>query len=82
MLTGLPLIQAGTARATLQSDAGTDTVSTSLVYLPWWIITIAVLVLLLVALTIWRGTVFVRRAKRAIAQVALTDRGESNPPAE
>lgn len=28
VLTGLPLIQAGTARATLQSDAGTETVST------------------------------------------------------
>ena len=73
VLTGLPLIQAGTARATIQSDAGTETVSTGLVYLPWWIIAVSVLVLLLVALASWRVTRFVRRAQRAIAQVARAE---------
>lgn len=77
VLTGLPLLQAGTAHATIQSDAGTETISTSLVYVPWWIIALAVLLLLVMAFVIWRATLFVRRARRAMVQVARTDRGES-----
>ncbi|GEP27889.1 DUF916 domain-containing protein [Cryobacterium levicorallinum] len=75
VLTELPLIQAGTARATLQSDAGAETVSTSLVYLPWWIIAVAVLVPLLLAFASWRTTRFIRRARQAIAQVARAEQG-------
>jgi hypothetical protein len=63
-------IQLGGASATLVSDAGTVQITTTFNDVPWWIVLILFVLVALIALGVWRGTLFVRRARRAIAQVA------------
>ncbi|MDJ0378837.1 DUF916 domain-containing protein [Cryobacterium sp. PH31-L1] len=65
-------IQVGSADAELISDAGTEQISTTFNYVPWWILLILLLLVALIAFGAWRLTVFVRRARRALAQVAQT----------
>ncbi|TFD68732.1 WxL protein peptidoglycan domain-containing protein [Cryobacterium ruanii] len=63
-------IQLGSADAELVSDAGTQQVSASFIYVPWWIIVIILLLVLAIAFAVWRAALFVGRARRALAQVA------------
>ncbi|TFD64568.1 WxL protein peptidoglycan domain-containing protein [Cryobacterium sp. Hb1] len=63
-------IQLGSADAQLVSDAGTQQISASFTYVPWWIIGIILLLVLAIAFAVWRVTLFVGRARRALAQVA------------
>ncbi len=63
-------IQMGSADATLVSDAGTEQITASFFYVPWWLVVALLVVLAAIALIVWRGTLFVRRARRALAQVA------------
>jgi len=63
-------IQLGGASATMVSDAGSVQITTTFNDVPWWIVLILFVLVALVALGVWRGTLFVRRARRAIAQVA------------
>ncbi|KFF60843.1 hypothetical protein JF66_01695 [Cryobacterium sp. MLB-32] len=82
-LTGAPFLQAGTAEAALASDAGDTRVSTSFVYAPWWFVLASALILAAIAFGIWRILLFVRRARRAFAQVAVstpTSTGGVAPP--
>ena len=69
-LTQAPAIQSGTARATIISDAGTAHAETSVVYAPWPLVIAGILFILGVTYSTWRTARFVRRARRAIAQVA------------
>lgn len=75
-------IQLGSADARLVSAAGTEQVSASFNYVPWWIILILALLLVTLALGIWRMTLFVRRARRAFAQVAQDFPGTPDTPTE
>ena len=52
------------------SDAGSVQITTTFNDVPWWIVLILFVLVALIALGVWRGTLFVRRARRAIAQVA------------
>jgi hypothetical protein len=82
-LTPAGFVQLGSADAELVSDAGTEEVSTTFTYVPWWIILIVLLVVVALAFALWRITLFVRRARRALAQVAAAERGavaETAPP--
>ena len=67
-----PPFQAGTADATITSEAGTDHAQVSVIYAPWLLLGIGLLLLAIVAYGAWRAARFVRRARRAIAQVART----------
>ena len=59
----------GDAEATIASDAGEARVSESVVYADWQLLLVAVLVLAVLVLIAWRVTRFVRRARRAIAEL-------------
>ena len=63
-------IQFGSADAELVSAAGTEQVSATFTYVPWWILLIVLLLVVAIAFGVWRTTLFVRRARRALAQVA------------
>ncbi|TFD82519.1 DUF916 domain-containing protein [Cryobacterium fucosi] len=65
-----PPIQAGAADATITSEAGTDHVQVSVIYAPWLFLGIGLLLLVIFVYGAWRAARFVRRARRAIAQVA------------
>ncbi|TFB56396.1 DUF916 domain-containing protein [Cryobacterium tagatosivorans] len=65
-----PPIQAGTADATITSEAGTDHAQASIVYAPWLLLGVGLFLLAVVVYGLWRAARFVRRARRAIAQVA------------
>ncbi|KGJ72817.1 hypothetical protein GY21_12970 [Cryobacterium roopkundense] len=71
-LTPAPFLQAGNAEAALSSEAGDELVGTSFVYAPWWFILVMVLALAALVFGIWRALLFVRRARRAFAQVAVS----------
>jgi len=68
-LKGAPLIQAGSATAKITSEAGTASAETTVVYAPWLLLGIALLVLAAAAYGTWRMARFVRRAREAIAEV-------------
>jgi hypothetical protein len=68
-LTAAPLVQAGSAEATLTSEAGTGHARTSLIYAPWALIAIGLLALAAALYGVWRTARFIRRARYAIAQV-------------
>jgi len=68
-----PPIQAGTAEATLTSEAGTSQARTSLIYAPWALIAIALLTLAAALYGAWRTARFIRRARHAIAQIRARD---------
>ena len=70
-----PPIQAGTADATITSEAGTDHAQADVVYAPWLLLGIGLLLLAVVIYGIWRAARFVRRARRAMALVRRTDSG-------
>jgi len=70
-----PAIQSGTADATITSEAGTGQAETSVVYAPWPLILAGLLLVLAALYGAWRTARFVRRARRAIAQVTETERG-------
>ena len=66
-------IQLGSADAEVASAAGTDQVSTSFLYVPWWILLLLLLLVAAIAFGAWRTAKFVGRARRALAQVAHSD---------
>lgn len=59
----------GTAEATITSEAGEAQVSDQTVYVDWRLLVAASLILGAAAVITWRLTRFVRRARRAIAEV-------------
>jgi hypothetical protein len=65
-----PPIQVGTADATITSEAGADHAQVSVIYAPWLLLGIGLLLLAIVVYVAWRAARFLRRARRAIAQVA------------
>jgi len=71
------LIQVGSAQATITSEAGTDHARTSIFYAPWVLIGSALLILVLALYGAWRTVRFVRRARRAIAQLDASRSGPS-----
>lgn len=68
-----PLIQAGNAEATLTSEAGTDHAQTRIIYAPWALMGIAVLVFAAALYGARRTVRFIRRARHAIAQITRTE---------
>lgn len=74
-----PPIHAGTADATVTSEAGTDHAQTGVVYAPWLLLGIGLLLLAIVIYGAWRAARFVRRARRAIAQIAESDQTGKSP---
>ncbi|SEN92102.1 WxL protein peptidoglycan domain-containing protein [Cryobacterium luteum] len=70
-----PLVHVGNADATIRSEAGNAYTGTTLIYAPWVPFGIGVLALLVVFFGAWRAARFVRRARRALAQL---DRTASN----
>lgn len=73
-LTQAPLIQAGNAEANITSEAGTGHVGTTINYAPWPLIITGLLLALAALYGSWRMVRFVRRARRAIAQVSANER--------
>lgn len=69
-LTDASILHIGNAEATLVSEVGSQTVRTSLVYAPWWVIVLAVLALLAGILGIWRTIASVRRTRRTLPGVS------------
>lgn len=69
-----PLVQSGTARTTITSEAGTGHAETSVNYAPWPLIVTGLLLVLAALYGSWRMVRFVRRARRAIAQVSANER--------
>ncbi len=65
-----PPIQVGTAEATITSEAGTHYAQASVIYAPWLLMGIGLLLLAALVYGAWLAARFVRRARRAIAQVA------------
>lgn len=82
------LIQVGSAEATITSEAGTDHARISIIYAPWTLIGISLLILVAALYGARRTVRFIRRARHAIAQVNRTGPGisvlstppESEPP--
>lgn len=66
-----PPFQAGTADATITSEAGTDHTQVNVIYAPWLLLGIGLLLLAIVVYGAWRAARFIRRARHAIAQVTL-----------
>jgi hypothetical protein len=69
-----PLVQSGTARTTITSEAGTGHAETTINYAPWPLIITGLLLVLAAIYGSWRMVRFVRRARRAIAQVSSNER--------
>lgn len=65
-----PLIVVGQADATITSEADTQYAQARVVYAPWLLLGIGLLLLVIVAYGAWRGARFVRRARHALAQVS------------
>jgi hypothetical protein len=65
-----PLVHAGSAEATITSEAGTARTRATVVYAPWIPFGIGILVLLAAFFGAWRAARFVRRARRALAELA------------
>jgi hypothetical protein len=76
-LVDAPPIHAGTADATITSEAGTDHAQTGVVYAPWLLLGIGLLLLAVAVYGAWRASRFVRQARRAIALVHRIDSGTS-----
>ncbi len=74
-----PRFQAGSAEATITSEAGTGHARTSFIYVPWVLVGIGLLVLLAMLYGAWRTVRFIRRARHAIAQVTRDVPGPSVP---
>lgn len=70
IITDPPLIQLGTAVATIDSEAGTERVEVNFSYAPWLLIAIVAVALLVLGYVTWRIARFVRRAREAIAEVS------------
>jgi hypothetical protein len=73
-MTKAPLVQSGSARTTITSEAGTGHAETSVNYAPWPLIITGLLVFLAALYGCWRTARFVRRARSAIAQVSGNER--------
>ncbi len=70
-----PPLFAGSASVVVRSEAGEQRASGSVVYAQWQLLVAALLVAVAIALIAWRAARFVRRARRAIAE--LERRGEA-----
>lgn len=70
----LPPIFIGSADATITSEAGETQLSAPIFYIEWPLLLGAALLLVVAAFITWRVTRFVRRARRALAEVQ--ERGE------
>ena len=78
-LSQAPPAQRGSAAATITSEAGTDHTRTSIIYAPWALIGLALLILVAALYGAWRTARFIRRARHAIAQVTQIESGTSVP---
>jgi hypothetical protein len=72
-------VQIGSARASVTSAAGIDTATTTFFHVPWLILTGLVVLLVALAYGMWRAGRFIRRARRALAQVARRDVATAPP---
>ncbi|OIQ83607.1 hypothetical protein GALL_345950 [mine drainage metagenome] len=68
-----PLIQVGDAQATLTSAAGTDHAQTRIIYAPWALLGLTLIVLAAALYGARRTVRFIRRARRALAQITRTE---------
>lgn len=75
-----PLVQVGSAEATITSAAGTSHAQTSLIYAPWVLVGIGLLVLSAALYGAWRAARFIRRARHAIAHFAMEPAKKATPP--
>lgn len=67
VLTQAPFVTVGTAEARITSEAGITRVSSGVSAIPWLPLSAILIVVILIGLGVWRATVFVRRANRALA---------------
>lgn len=68
-LTQAPIIQSGTAEATVTSEAGTSQAVSRVVYAPWPLLAIGLVSLAAAFYGSWRTFRFIRRARVALAQL-------------
>lgn len=64
-----PIVQNGNAEATLTSEAGTSQASTSVLYAPWALLAIGLVVFAAGLYGAWRGIRFIRHARVALSQL-------------
>lgn len=64
-----PMVQNGTAEATLTSEAGTSQAGTRVLYAPWALLAIGLVVFAAALYGAWRGARFIRRARVALSQM-------------
>lgn len=64
-----PVAMTGHAEAAITSEAGTGLASTNILYAPWLLLAIAIILIAATVYAIWRGVKFIRRARAALAQV-------------
>jgi len=79
-VTPAPFVQIGNATATVSSEAKTARQQISIAYIPWPLLTAIVGALALISYVAWRVIRFVRRARRALEQVAKTPQAENEAP--
>ena len=66
-----PLVAVGTASAAVVSEAGSQQAHVDLLYIPWWLSVGILIALAALGFGIWRMVRYLRKARRALAQVAL-----------
>lgn len=71
-----PLVAIGTASATIVSKAAAQPALVSLLYVPSWLTAGILAALAALSFGAWRAARFVRKARRAFAQVALLHGGQ------
>lgn len=75
-----PLVHWGRTQAKIGSEAGVSRVGIDFVLVPWELLAAVAAALLIGGLLTWRIARFVRRARRALAQVQAGDRDEPPHP--
>ncbi|MCY1242247.1 hypothetical protein D9M72_551990 [compost metagenome] len=73
-----PIVQNGTAEATLTSEAGTSQAGTRVLYAPWALLATGLVLLAAALYGAWRAVRFVRRARVALSQVNSNGPGAAN----
>jgi hypothetical protein len=64
-----PIVQSGTAEATLTSEAGTSQAGTRVLYAPWALLAIGLIVIAVGLYGAWRGVRFIRHARVALSHM-------------
>jgi hypothetical protein len=69
----IPLAMNADAEAQLNSEAGTNQATSHVLYAPWLLLGIGLLILAAGTYGAWRGARFIRRARAALAQTATEE---------